>query len=340
MQMDAEVAALDMFELPSARGCTYVVPRDHFEVALLAGRAFSGSTEIKTAQKHFGLTEADVSRLCDQVIAAFKPGEVTDPRELKDRLGDKVRNFGEEGKKRGLTTSLPMALQLLQSQGTIRRVPVNGRLDQQRYGYQLWSDSPMASSTMSAEEAYTELARLYFGWIGPATMANFQWFSALGVGAAKRAVEPLDLVEIEKDWLMLPDDVDAFDTFEPLTSPQYRMLAGLDSIVLLRRNHVDLLEPEDRARESYGEKANLVEVGRLSDLPHHAIFDRGRIVGVWEFDSFEGRIVSRVWGESDAALRAEIERTEAFVREELGDARSFSLDSPESRRPRVEALRG
>ena len=40
-----------------------------------------------------------------------------------------------------------------------------------------------------------------------------------------------------------------------------------------------------------------------------------------------------------AGLRAEVARTESFVREELGDARSFSLDSPEKRRPRIEALR-
>jgi hypothetical protein len=33
-------------------------------------------------------------------------------------------------------------------------------------------------------------------------------------------------------------------------------------------------------------------------------------------------------------------RTEAFVRDELGDARTFSLDSPASRGGRLEALRG
>jgi hypothetical protein len=32
--------------------------------------------------------------------------------------------------------------------------------------------------------------------------------------------------------------------------------------------------------------------------------------------------------------------TESFVRDQLGDARSFSLDSPKSRRPRIEAIRG
>jgi hypothetical protein len=39
------------------------------------------------------------------------------------------------------------------------------------------------------------------------------------------------------------------------------------------------------------------------------------------------------------ALRAAVARTAAYIREELGDVRAFSLDSPESRRPRIAALR-
>jgi hypothetical protein len=31
--------------------------------------------------------------------------------------------------------------------------------------------------------------------------------------------------------------------------------------------------------------------------------------------------------------------TEHFVRDQLGDARSFSLDSPKSREPKIKALR-
>ena len=38
------------------------------------------------------------------------------------------------------------------------------------------------------------------------------------------------------------------------------------------------------------------------------------------------------------ALREAIRRTEAFVRDDLGDARSFSLDSPESRGSRIAAI--
>ena len=41
----------------------------------------------------------------------------------------------------------------------------------------------------------------------------------------------------------------------------------------------------------------------------------------------------------DKALDAAVKKTEAYVRDQLGDARSFSLDSPKSRAPKIEALR-
>jgi hypothetical protein len=41
----------------------------------------------------------------------------------------------------------------------------------------------------------------------------------------------------------------------------------------------------------------------------------------------------------DPALEEALARTGSFVREELGDARGFSLDSPKSRAPRITAMR-
>ena len=76
------------------------------------------------------------------------------------------------------------------------------------------------------------------------------------------------------------------------------------------------------------------------DLPSHAILDRGQIIGLWEYDVDSRSIAWTTFGrKKDRALDAAIEETEAFVRDELGDARSFSLDSPKSRAARVASLR-
>ena len=67
--------------------------------------------------------------------------------------------------------------------------------------------------------------------------------------------------------------------------------------------------------------------------------DRGRVVGFWEYDTQRHEIVHQLFVPQDAALRAAVARTEAFVREQLGDARGFSLDSPKTRAPRITAMR-
>jgi hypothetical protein len=81
------------------------------------------------------------------------------------------------------------------------------------------------------------------------------------------------------------------------------------------------------------------ELGGLADLPSHGILDRGRLVGLWEYDPASESIAWMTFGTKDRTLKAAVERTEEYVRAQLGDARSFSLDSPKSRVPRIEALR-
>ncbi len=180
--IDADVAKLKIHELPSARGCTYVLPASDFALGLALGQGFCGET--RTAEK-LGLTRKEIDKLCDAVVAALEKGPL-DPDGLREATGKAVRNLGPEGQKKGLTTTLPVALGELQSAGEIRRIPVNGRLDQQRYKYTLWKPNPRRDFKLSAEEAYTELARRFFNWIGPAPVADFQMFSGLGVKASKK----------------------------------------------------------------------------------------------------------------------------------------------------------
>jgi hypothetical protein len=334
---DAAVAALEIHELPSARGCTYVVPASDFALALTVGRAFGGA-EMKTAAK-LGVAEAEVEALCQAVLGALSDGPLA-PDGLREATGGAWRSLGDEGKKKGLTTTLPVALGLLQARGDIRRVPVNGRLDQQRYAYARWDPNPLAARPWSPAEAYTELARRFFRWVGPATLREFQWFSALGVKAVKEAAAPLGLVPVDgSDRLLLPDDVEAFDAFQAPEEPHYALVSSLDAISAARRNVETLVAEEDRGRMVPTESGER-PVGGISDLPAHAILDRGRLVGVWEYDADAGAIAWATFGgRADAALERAVAETEAYVRDQLGDARSFSLDSPTSRRPRIEAIR-
>lgn len=334
--MDAAAKDLQIHELPSARGCTYVVPACDFALALKVGQGYGEESEIAQAIKYLGVTSEEIDRLCEGVLRALD-GKVRDPRELKADLGDQVRSLGDAGKKRGTTSTLPLALGRLQAQGQIRRVPMGGRLDQQRFAYTAWSPSPLAGSSMSKEEAMTELARKYFDWIGPARIMEFQWFTGSTVKASKEAVEPLGLVEAGDGLLLSPDIVDEFDQFQRPARPCYSLVGSIDGIMHHRRETGSLVEPANLSHPLLEKDAG---AGRtLLEVNDHAILDRGELIGLWQFDPAEGRIVWATFSPAEDELRRVIAETEAWIRDDLGDARSFSLDSPESRKGKIGRIR-
>lgn len=337
-RVDAAVASLEIHELPSARGCTYVVPASDFEIALRVNQGGSDEAQMRTARK-LGVTDDEVVSLRTGVLKALSKGPL-DPEELRKATGDLSRSLGEEGKKKGMTTTLPLALGQLQTSGDIRRVPTNGRLDQQRYRYVAWRPNPLQGSAPSTQALQTELARRFFRWIAPATVAEFQWFSGFGVKAAKAAIEPLDLVALEEgsDRLLTREDKDAFEAFRVPKEPMYSLVSSVDSMFLLRRNVPDLVAEGDSERKVFGEKT-LLNAANLVDLPNHGILDRGRLIGLWEYDQPTESIAWTSFGIKDKELEAAVRKTEKYIQEELGDARSFSLDSPRSRVQRIEVLR-
>ncbi|MEO8595511.1 MAG: crosslink repair DNA glycosylase YcaQ family protein [Candidatus Solibacter sp.] len=334
---DSAVAGVSICELPSTRGCTYVLPAEDFALGLKLGQPFGGP-EMNTARK-LGVTDQEIDRLCDAILGVLQK-DALDPAVLKHLVGPAARSLGEAGKKKGVTTTLPLALGRLQAEGEIRRVPVNGRLDQQRYLYVRWSPNPLRRFKLTYEQCVTELAARYFRWAGPATLAEFQWFSALSQKVCKAAMEPLRLVPLDEGSprLMHPADLDALKSFKPLKEVQYVLVSSLDGISLLRRDLKSLLDAADLERRVPVEKGERA-LGGLADLESHAILDRGRLVGIWEYDPEAARIVWSAFVKSNGALKEAVSRTEAYVREQLGDARSFSLDSPKSREPKLKALR-
>jgi len=90
---DKAVSALAIHELPTARGCTYVIPASDFALGLTVGREFS--SDMKTALK-LGVTEKEIDKLCDAVVKALEKGAL-DPDGIRDATGKASRSLGEEG---------------------------------------------------------------------------------------------------------------------------------------------------------------------------------------------------------------------------------------------------
>jgi hypothetical protein len=329
-EIDRAVADGEICELPAVRGCTYIVPRAHYALALRAGQGHGDEAAIATAKKFCGVTDAEVDRLCEAILAALEEGPL-DPRELKEASGDAVRHLGDVGKKKGVTTTLSLGLGRLQSQGKIRRVPVDGRLDRQRYAYRRWSPSPLDGITWDDAEIARKLASLFASWLQTPSVDELAWWAGLSKKAAKEAVASLPAEPVP--------------TRSPPAAPCVRLVGSLDNLFHLRRSVGPSVAKEDEdatvAGGGFGPSAGTgaARVSTVLDLPHHAIVDRGRLIGVWDFDADAGTVVHRVWHRVPGVDEA-IAETTRFVRDELGDARSFSLDSPASRGDRLAALRG
>jgi len=112
---------------------------------------FSGG-ELALARK-LGVSDDEIAWLCHTDLEVLGKGQLS-PDEIRDATGNASRNLGPEGAKKSLTTTLPVALGKLQVAGQIRRVPSNGRLDQQRYRYALWKPNPLDEFKLTAEEVF------------------------------------------------------------------------------------------------------------------------------------------------------------------------------------------
>jgi len=169
-------------------------------------------------------------------------------------------------------------------------------------------------------------------------VAEFQWFSALSGKDSKAAMAPLHLEAAGDDGFLLPGDRERFEAFQLPKQSRYVLTSGIDGLSLLRRDLGGLADAADLQRKVYGGKG-LAPLGGVADLPSHAIFDRGRLVGLWEYDTMTESIAWCAFIPRNRDMEKAVARTEEYIRTQLGDARAFSLDSPKSRTPRVEAIR-
>jgi len=134
---------------------------------------------------------------------------------------------------------------------------------------------------------------------------------------------------------MLSGDREKFEVFKVPKAAHYALVSSIDGLSLLRRDLSSVADAADLKRPFFAGAHG----GTVPDLPSHGIFDRGRLVGLWEYDPAEESIAWTSFIPKNKDLEKAVARTEEYVRTQLGDARSFSLDSPKSRVPRIEALR-
>jgi hypothetical protein len=310
---DAVFDRMEVLELPSVRDTAFLVPRADAGVALAAGRR-SYADRLRKLPVDRGAIETLASKILktlgdgvlstDQLRRALPPNSITD--------------LGDAGKRLGITSTLPAALKLLQSEGRVLRTNAERRLDGRTHLYRRW---PKEIDTTPPPDLDRALAERFLTWAAPATIDDFAWWAGIGKRAAKEAMGPLTINDIPLPPIRRDDTI--------------LLLPFRDNLLGLHRGLELFIDSDDaEVMDTSGKPANASEVEMLH---HNAIVSGGVLRGIWEFDG--ERVFVKLFGKAPRGLDVAIGDLETFIREQLGDHKYYAFDSGGTRAKRVDFVR-
>lgn len=337
--IDAAVADQRLQVVPAVRGCIYVVPRAEVGLVLrIAEEQWRPRTERELVKAGSSMAEAE--ELAVALIEALRSGPLGTDALRRALPKGTVRSLGEAGKKIGMSSVLPVALQLLEFRGTVERTLPGGRMDSERYEWRLTETSPFAGADVPADSAgrLTRLARIFFRGAAPATVKEFAEWAALSQREARAAIESAGLVPVAVTGHA--DEAFCFD--EDLTAPEpsraVRLLSSQDSYLTDHGGPAPLCDPAQhgRAMPVWGSTRGST-LGGAKYVSLRPVLIGDRLTGFWEYDPDRRQIAVGLF-EQQPALPRILEAAEslgAFIRAELEHGRSFNLDTDDDLRQRA-----
>jgi hypothetical protein len=345
--LDDATARLDLRVVPAARGCIYLVPRVHAALALRhASSLWRGRAERDIARA--GGTWRQVEDIARAIAGALARPMTTDAirRALPERT---VPSYGERGKKVGTSSPLPVALRLLEFDGTIERTLDGGRLDTERYVWRTAKESIFAGANVLSgdRERAVLLAQVFFAQTGPSTVKQFADFMGLSVRDATEAVMDAELARVavdefaEEAWLPAKELAALEDAH--LGDDTVRFLPVEDLYVTVHGpGAVTPAKHHGRSVGSWGTTAR-AKLGEAKHLDQRVVLVGPTIAGFWEYDAEEAEVVfaplAPLTSHAKSAVQLGAEETARFIQEELGHARTFSLDTDDAVQARARSLR-
>ena len=344
---------------PAARGCMYVVPSSGAALWLRLADLLSRDRDAKDRQRA-GIRAADMRKTSKAVLEALaEHGPLSTDGLRKVLPATAVRSLGEQGKKAGVSSTLPPALRILEFAREIERVPEEGRIDRERYLWRLPEDagSPDApnapdgrqpETTDSLPELLSEIAALYLRAAGLSTVRAFAGWCGVSQRDAKGALVGVgaEVVEVEGEdepYFLDRHSSAAAEAAKAEDSPAVALLPFEDNLLALHGGPRLLTEPAHLSLEvpSWG-RPNRLTLAKAKHLSYRSFVADGALAGFWERDPDDGELIVAPFRRPGAKTRRAIEEavaaTGAFL-ESFGHARSFSLDTDEELAKRAAALR-
>lgn len=341
--LDAAVQSGELNVTPAVRGCIYVVPRADLPLLLhIAVEMWRPRTERELDK--VGADWKEVQTLGAAAEKTLKKAPMT-PDMLRRALPQgALRSLGEVGKKIGMASLLPVALRLLEFEGRVVRRLEGGRLDSERYLWQLPEKNPLTGANVpkDAADRFVALARIFFEHAAPATVKQFAEWSGLPVREAQKAVAALELVPVQIEGFS--DEAWAFaeDLSPPPVSSNISLLPFEDNYLTLHGGPGVLASPAQHGLSipRFGMPGD-VPLGTAKHISLRAILRGPELVGFWEFHPDGAKLVTATFSPVDKkALTQQVDELSQFLRDELGHGRSFSLDTDEKLRERAALVAG
>lgn len=348
--LDQAVEARRLQVIPAVRGCIYLVPRPFVALSL---KVAEEQSRKRTESEHekVGISKKELVDAGEAIIGALKKTPLSTDGLRKALPKGAVRSLGELGKKVGISSTLPPALRLLEFDGRIERISENGRLDTERYVWRipdknLFEEYPVPGD---AVERYVQIANEFFKHAGPATLEDFCDWGSLLKRDAKAVIAKAGLIPISvegyaeeafvraEDEASLKQDAGHSDGIHFLSfEDNYIVLHGGPRWVSDVRHH-------DRAVHVWGQTRG-VTLGTVKHMATRSIFEGDSLIGFWEYDVDAGDVVWATFDHIGDKKKKKMISTAAseigaFIRDEIGHARSYSLDNEEAIRKRAALVR-
>lgn len=335
--VDAAVESGWLRVVPTVRGCIYLVDRSEVPWSLRIADILSRSRRRREYDK-VEIKSDELDRVGEAVLEALEKGPAS-TSELRKTLGDVARGLGAIGKKVGISSTLPPALRELEFSGRIERTLANGRLDSERYEWRATESNPLDGFPDDPAEIHAHLAAKFFGAVGLGSVDRFATWAGIGKRDARAAADALDLQAVSIDGL--PEErmiQGSLDDLVPTAGVSF--LPFLDNLMQLQPGLSPLVDPRhhDIAVPTWGPGKGKT-LGTANSMAFRAIAVDGEVVGVWEYDPDKEDVVTATFQPVPSAVKKRIDEeamsVAVFLREEIGRAISFSIDTDDRLRSRA-----
>jgi len=349
-EVDGAVERSELQVVPAARGCMYLVPRADVPLCLRFADQMSRARNERD-QERAGIQKGEVEQLAELAFAVLKKqGPLTTDALRKALPEGAVRSLGERGKKVGVSSPLPGALRWLEFAGRIERKPEGGRVDTERYLWRAAQKSPFVGSKLPDEPArlHALLLERFVAHAGLATLADFCAWSGLSQRDARAArahssVEPAAIAGSDEEAMTTPAVAELL-RMAPAVAAATAFLPFEDNLVHLYSGPAHLVADEhlSLALPSWNAADKPTTLGAARYLSLRGLIADGQLSGFWEYDPDARVAVPRCFRKPSKAAQVQIEELSAavstFLSDDIGHGHSFSLDSDDELRKRLQQL--